>query len=81
MNFSIEHIGLAAQNTAALKDWYVSVLGAKVLFADGKTPPAFFLELPGGPLIEIYGSARSIPETANNALAGWRHVALRVNSL
>lgn len=81
MNFSIEHIGLAAQNTTTLKDWYVAVLGAKLVYADGKMPPAYFLELPGGPLIEIYASGHALAETGNNSLAGWRHLALRVESL
>ena len=81
MNFLIEHIGLAAQNTTALKDWYVSVLGAELVYTDSKTPPAYFLKLPGGPLIEIYASRNGLAETGDNSLAGWRHLALRVDSL
>jgi glyoxylase I family protein len=81
MNFSVEHIGLAANNTTTLKDWYVSMLEAKLVYSDEKTPPAYFLQLPGGPMIEIYAADRSIEETGNNKLAGWRHLALRVDSL
>ena len=81
MNFSVEHIGLAARDPAALKDWYVRVLSAKVVFDTGQTPPAFFLELPGGVRLEIYKSDSSVPETANNKLGGWRHLALRVQAI
>ena len=51
---SVEHIGLAAQNPAKLKDWYLAKLGAKLVFQTDTNPPAFFVELPGGLVIEIY---------------------------
>jgi glyoxylase I family protein len=79
--FSLEHIGLAARDTAALHDWYARVLGARLIFTDGKTPPAFFVELPGGVMIEIYHGSGGVPETAINGTPGWRHLALRVSSL
>jgi glyoxylase I family protein len=81
MNFSVEHLGLPARDPAALKDWYVKTLGAKLVYADGKTPPAFFVRLPGGVLLEIYQAQASLKETSDNKLAGWRHVALRVDSI
>jgi glyoxylase I family protein len=81
MKFTMEHLGLPARNPLTLKDWYVRVLGASVTFENGGTPPAFFLALPGGVLIEIYQSASSLEETAVNSLAGWRHVALQVQSI
>jgi glyoxylase I family protein len=81
MNFTVEHIGLAARNPVALKDWYVRTLGGKVIFDDGRTPPAFFVELPGGLILEIYRSDLTLKETAINTLAGWRHIALLVDSI
>ena len=81
LTFSVEHLGLAARDTVALKDWYVRVLSATVFFDNGQTPPAFQLALPGGLLVEIYPAASALAETANNSLAGWRHVALQVASL
>jgi glyoxylase I family protein len=81
MKISLEHIGLAAVNTVALKDWYIRSLGAREVFSDGKSPPAFMLELPGGPWLEIYPSHSSIADTGNNRLAGWRHLAIRVDSI
>ena len=81
MNYSVEHLGLSARDPAALKDWYARVLGAKVVFGNGQTPPAFLLALPGGVMIEIYGGDASVPQTSDNKLNGWRHVALRVDSV
>ena len=80
MNFSVEHIGLAARDTALLRDWYVNKLGAQVVFENDQQPRAFLLEMPGGLLIEIYPADFSIVETAENRLAGWRHLALTVAS-
>ncbi len=81
MSFEVEHIGLAARDTRALKEWYARVLGAREVFTDGKTPPAFLLNLDGGPLIEIFPADRCSAETGENRLAGWRHLALRVGSI
>jgi len=81
MNFAIEHIGLAARDTAALKDWYVRVLGAQEVFADGQSPPAFLLETLSGLMIEIYPGDTRTEATGNNKLEGWRHLAVRVDSI
>ena len=81
MNFSIEHLGLPARDTVALKDWYVKMFGAKVAYTDGGTPPVFFVRMPGGVVLEIYPAGSSVKETRDNNVAGWRHVALRVESI
>jgi glyoxylase I family protein len=78
--FTPEHLGLAARDSVALKDWYTRVLGAEVRFDKREQPPAFFVRL-GPTLIEIYAADTARPETANNKLAGWRHLALRVDSI
>ena len=81
MKFVLEHLGLPARDPRALRDWYVRALGARVVFDSGQTPPMFLLAVPGGVMIEIYAGELALPETANNKLNGWRHVALRVDSL
>jgi glyoxylase I family protein len=80
MNISIEHIGLPAKDAVALKAWYERVLGAKPLLDNGEQPPSCLLSL-GGAWVEIYPAASARPETADNKLAGFRHLALRVASL
>ncbi len=79
--FSLEHIGLAAQDTTALKNWYEQVLVARVVFNNGEKPPAFLLELPGGVAIEIYQGHVGAKDTADYKRPGWRHLALRVESI
>ena len=79
--FSIEHLGLAAPDPVALKDWYEKVFGARVLFSNGTTPPAFIIEMPGGAWLEIYQGHYGAEETSDNRLHGWRHLALRVESI
>ena len=81
MNLSLEHIGLASLSPAALKDWYVKALDAKEVFDNRQIPPAFFIELPGGALIEIYPASHGLGETGHNRLQGFRHLALRVDSI
>jgi glyoxylase I family protein len=82
MEFSLEHIGTPSPNTEALKDWYVKNLGAKVAFRSNQTPPFFLLQLSGGSMIELYPSTSSNTEvTSNNFVAGFRHLAIRVESL
>lgn len=81
MTFTLEHIGMAAREPVALKDWYVRVLGAKVLFSREQGRPPFLLSVPGGVMIEIYSGESSLPQVSNNMLSGWRHLALRVDSL
>ncbi|HZV33623.1 MAG TPA: VOC family protein [Verrucomicrobiae bacterium] len=81
MTFTPEHLGLPAMNPDALKDWYVDVLGAELVFDNGQTPPAYFIKLAGGLMLEIYQAEISIKETSNNSLAGWRHLALQVQSI
>ena len=81
MNISIEHIAIPSPEPARLKNWYERVLGARVIFDNGARPPTFLIALPGGGWLEIY-AADGVPENRrNNSLAGFRHVALRVESL
>ncbi|MBI3882152.1 MAG: VOC family protein [Verrucomicrobia bacterium] len=78
LEFALEHLGLPAQHPAALKEWYVATLGARVVF---ENPPAYFVALPGGVMLEIYSATARRAETADNGLGGFRHLALRVDSI
>ena len=81
MKFSVEHLGLPSRDPTALKNWYEKVLDAKLIFENGQIPPAYFLQLSGGLMLEIYEGDFSLKETSDNALNGWRHLALRVDSI
>jgi glyoxylase I family protein len=80
MNIKVEHIAIVAKDPAALKQWYLHVLGAKEVFDNGQTPLTCLISL-GNVWFEIYAADKSLPDTANNKLAGFRHLALRVDSL
>ena len=80
-DFRLEHLGLAARDTATLAQWYVRTLGATVKWQSEKTPAAYFVELPGGALIEIYTATADIAGLPENGDAGLRHLALRVASI
>jgi glyoxylase I family protein len=56
------------------------VLGAREVFHNGQTPPTCLIAL-GNVWLEIYAADKALPDTANNKLAGIRHLALRVPSL
>ena len=77
MQFKVEHIGLPAQNPSALKDWYVTTLRAELVFS---TDSAFFVKL-DHLVFEIYEADFSTKDTCDNKLAGFRHIALLVDSL
>jgi catechol 2,3-dioxygenase-like lactoylglutathione lyase family enzyme len=81
MNFSLEHIALPATNPAALKKWYERVLGARLIWDNGQNPPVCLIELPGGAWLEIYATDLPLADRGNNKLAGFRHLALRVDSI
>ena len=80
MKIAVEHIAIVAQTPVALKAWYERVLGAKPVFDNGQTPPTCLISL-GNVWLEIYVADKALPDTANNKLAGIRHLALRVDSL
>jgi len=80
MNLSVEHIAIPAADPAALKSWYERVLGARPVFDNGENPPAYLISL-GQVWFEIYAADTSLPGRGNNRLAGFRHLALRVDSI
>jgi glyoxylase I family protein len=80
MNISVEHIAIPAADPVALKNWYERVLGAQPVFENGQNPPTCLISL-GNVWFEIYAADTSLEATRNNKLAGFRHLALRVDSL
>jgi glyoxylase I family protein len=81
MNIALEHIAISSPNPVALKNWYDRVLGAREIFNNGQRPPTCLLALPGGGWFEIYAAEGPPENRGNSKLAGFRHVALRVDSI
>jgi predicted enzyme related to lactoylglutathione lyase len=80
MELSLEHIAIPAADPKALKNWYEQALGAKLVFDNGQNPPTYLISL-GQVWLEIYAAEANSPERGNNRLAGFRHLALKVNSI
>jgi glyoxylase I family protein len=80
MKLKLEHIGLPAKDPVALKDWYLRALGAELVFSTSGSS-ACLLALKGGGMIEIYAGDLALPQISNNKANGWRHLALRVDSI
>lgn len=71
----IEHIGICAKDTETLKNWYVNLLGFKVVYENNKNPKTYFLHVQDGSMIEIY-PAQEGTGSCNNKVQGIRHIAL-----
>jgi glyoxylase I family protein len=81
MNIAIEHIAIPSPDPVALKTWYERVLGAREIFNNGQNPPTCLVALPAGGWLEIYAAEGAPEKRGNNKLAGFRHIALRVESI
>jgi len=81
MNIAFEHIAIPSPDPVALQNWYERVLGAREIFNNGQQPPTLLMALPGGGWFEIYAAEGTPENRGNNKLAGFRHVALRVDSI
>jgi glyoxylase I family protein len=80
MNFSVEHIAIPATDPVALRNWYEHVLGARTVWNDKESPPACLLAL-SNLWLEIYAAEAPLTGRGNNKLGGFRHIALRVDSI
>jgi catechol 2,3-dioxygenase-like lactoylglutathione lyase family enzyme len=72
----IEHIAVAAKDTAALKDWYARLFGFRQVYDNGKG--TYFLKAQDGAMIEFIKCAEDVgilPEKAS----GIRHLAIAVD--
>ncbi|HYF84061.1 MAG TPA: VOC family protein [Clostridia bacterium] len=71
----IEHIGICAEDTSSLKDWYVKLFGFKVVYENNKTPKSYILYINDGSMIEIYPASED-SKISSNKIKGIRHIAL-----
>ena len=81
MKISVDHIGIPAADPVALKNWYEHALGTRTIWDSGEIPPAYLIAFSGGGWLEIYAANEKQSTPENNNLQGFRHLALRVDSL
>ena len=55
----VDHVAIAAKHSRVLTDWYCKILGMRVVFDNGKTPPTCLVGGDMGAVIEI------MPDNAN----------------
>ncbi len=78
MTAGVDHVAIAAKDSAGLAQWYCDVLGMRILFDNGKTPPTCLV---GG---DMYGVLEIMPDNGEKVVAhqpldpGIRHIAIRV---
>lgn len=72
----MEHFAIFADNSPALKDFYVEAMGLRVVLESGGDPPGYFLADDAGTALEIIGR----PAGESNARQRWVcHVAFWVD--
>jgi len=74
---TLEHFAIYAAEPAALKDFYVSAFGLRVVLDNaGGSPPGYFLADAGGMAIEIIGRPAGEPPARQRYIC---HVAFHVD--
>ncbi len=76
----IEHVGICAKDTVALKDWYMKVFGEKIVYDNGKNPPTFFVALADNSMLEVYPAMKEGTGAQDaNIVSGIRHISISVD--
>lgn len=78
MVIGIEHIGIAAKDSTALKNWYMDLFGMKVVRDNGKG--GYFIEDARGMQIEIYPAKTDAGCDFDNLTTGLRHIAFLIDN-
>src|SRR5690554_3885389 len=75
----LEHVGICAIDTKALKDWYVKLFNFKIVYDNKKNNPTFFLLMEDGSMIEIY-PAEEKGSAVSNKNQGIRHLSFSTDN-
>ncbi len=75
----IEHIGIAAQDTTALADWYCGTLGFRIVSQSDDVPPSYFVAAPNDVMLEIISANRTPRADHEPSDPGIRHIAIGVD--
>lgn len=75
----IEHVGVCADDPASLVQWYVRVLGFRIVRALDHAR-TYFIRAADGSMLEVYPAQHRTPPV-DNVHRGLRHVAIAVADL
>ena len=76
--YTMEHVGIAADDTEALAAWYVRVLGFREFFRTESVPPVIFLRDGSGAEFEIFARKSGDAKPAFADRTGM-HIAIAVD--
>ena len=79
MILGFEHFAIAARDSKALAEWYITLFGLRVVYDNGKQPPTFLLKAPDGMVIEILPATSGAKTDYSQSAAGFRHLAVTVD--
>lgn len=74
----IEHFAVYADDSTALKDFYVDAFGLRVIVEGGGDPPGYFLADDDGMAIEVLGRPAGSPEVNQRWVC---HLAFQVDDV
>ncbi|SDK05157.1 VOC family protein [Natronincola ferrireducens] len=77
---TLEHVGICAKDTVALKDWYVKVFNFKIVYDNRKEKPTYFLLMEDNSMIEIYPADHD-SEVRSNKHQGIRHLSFDTDNI
>lgn len=75
----MEHVGLCAEDPKALADWYVRILGFRIVRAL-EEQNTYFIRAHDGGMLEIYPAKHST-DPVDNVHRGLRHIALSASDI
>lgn len=76
----LEHVGICAADTNALKDWYIKLFNFKIAYDNKKEKPTYFLLMDDNSMLEIYPAAENGEKRGNKA-QGVRHLAFGTDNI
>ncbi|SET66447.1 Glyoxalase/Bleomycin resistance protein/Dioxygenase superfamily protein [Natronincola peptidivorans] len=77
---TLEHIGICAKDTIALKDWYIKLFNFKIVYDNKKEKPTYFLLMEDNSMLEIY-AADNETEALSNKYQGIRHLSFGTDDI
>lgn len=76
----LEHVGICAADTNALKNWYIELFNFKIVYDNKKEKPTYFLLMDDNSMLEIYPAAENGEKRGNKA-QGVRHLAFETDNI